>query len=459
VRALFLMILVAAPGCRGCVGPPDVLLIVVDTLRADALGVYGEAQPVTPNLDALAGSGVRFERAIAASGYTVPSHASLFTGRYPRRHSIGYGNGRTRLGTEPTWAERMHAAGYDTAAFVSNMTLKKRVGLNRGFTHYDDQLPSWEAVRKWARERVARDTTAAASRWLREERAQPFFLWVHYQDPHGPYTPPAGRRFQGSRDGSTEPLPLLKDHFGEGGVPNYQRLKDAKTVDDYHGRYLAEAAYADREIGKLLRAAGEASDRKLLVIFTSDHGESFGEESFYFVHGHTAMPDLARVPLIINGPGLDSQVWTDPISHVDLLPTVLGLLELPTMAGVDGRDVSEGLRAEREPPPAAVYCDVGYELVVYRGDQMLRVRSAERNVTVDAFYKSGRADRAGDLLQLDSVASTQIYRWGSDFVLTPETEVWGVSSYFSGNTRPGAEVVWSDEELEALRELGYVDQP
>jgi arylsulfatase A-like enzyme len=353
----------------------------------------------------------------------------------------------------------MAAAGYDTAAFVSNMNLQKRVGLGRGFAHYDDRMDAHEANRQRVRERVARDATAAATAWLKKERERPFFLWVHYQDPHGPYMAPGRWRgkMQGSRGGSADPLPRVENNFGEGGVPGYQVLPDAQTLDEYHGRYLEETAYSDEEIGKLLQAARAAAGRELLVVFTSDHGESFGEESFYFVHGHTGMPDLAHVPLVIQGADLDPWRWTAPVSHVDLLPTVLGLLDIAGPPALDGRDLSDAMRARKESRPAVVFCDVGYETVAYRGAQILRLRGPERTVKTDAFYKGGRADRLGKVMRLSDVKSKERYHWvGQGSRVEPGAEAWGLEAYFAGSGVVGTGVSWTADELEELRQLGYM---
>ena len=177
-------------GCTGRApeGPPNVLLITLDTVRADHIGSYGFEAETTPFIDALAERSVVFERAIAASARTAPSHASILTSRWVRYHSIGHVNGTTRLLDEPTLAEQFAAAGYDTAAFVSNPLLARRIGLDRGFDVYDDELSV--SARSGVVERDANATSERAEAWLGAGRDKPWFTWVHFQDPHGPYTPP-----------------------------------------------------------------------------------------------------------------------------------------------------------------------------------------------------------------------------------------------------------------------------
>jgi arylsulfatase A-like enzyme len=189
-------VLLAGLVALGCGEPvparrPDVLLVVIDTLRADYLGTYGFPLPTSPNLDRFADQAVVFERAIAASANTVPSHASLMTSRYVRQHSVGWVNGTTRLEGAVTLAERFHEAGYETGAFVSNFVLRRASGLDAGFDVYDDAFSSAEPNRPDYYERDAAATTARALAWLSERGAEPLFLFVHYQDPHGPYLPPA----------------------------------------------------------------------------------------------------------------------------------------------------------------------------------------------------------------------------------------------------------------------------
>jgi arylsulfatase A-like enzyme len=164
---------------------PNVLLVTVDTLRAGHLSSYGFALETSPHIDALAAESALFERAVAASSSTAPSHASILTSRSVPEHSIGHLNGETRPEGLSTLAEVLREAGYATGAFVSNFML----GFDRGFDHYDDTLPDSEPNRPLIFERRVDATTARALAWL-GERNGPFFLWVHYQDPHGPYDLP-----------------------------------------------------------------------------------------------------------------------------------------------------------------------------------------------------------------------------------------------------------------------------
>lgn len=297
----------ALAGC-GVADPPrpDVLLVTIDTLRADWVHAYGFERETTPRIDGLAARGVLFENAIAAATLTAPAHASMMTSRYARQHSIGTLNGETKLAGIETLAERFRAGGYETAAFVSNVVLRRRSGLDLGFDVYDDELVAGEQNRRAYFERVAADTAARALAWIEGRGAKPVFVWLHLQDPHGPYTPPDEYR---GRLGEvplrlTRPLEVLADNTGQAGIPAYQVLGDERAPAVYAARYGEELLYADHAVGDVVDAIElHAADRGSVVLLTADHGESMGEQGWYFQHGHATTPDLARVPFIVVAPG------------------------------------------------------------------------------------------------------------------------------------------------------------
>ncbi len=350
--------------------------MTVDTLRADFLGAYGFAAETSPHLDALARESVVFERALAASSRTAPSHASILTSRWVRRHSVGWGNGSTRLSGIPTLAERFREAGYETAAFVGNVTLKKRVGLDAGFDLYDDELPDAEVNRRRIFERVAERTAARALAWLAREGEEPRFLWVHFQDPHGPYTPPPAHA--GLELGDALPdreLPALAGNRGRHGIPAYQVLGDLRRLARYAERYAGEIRYFDAWLGRLL-AGFDARPRPGVVLLTADHGESFGEEGWYLSHGHRTSPDQAWVPFLLRAPGLEPGRHAEPVHHVDVMPTLLELAGLPAPEGIDGVALGPALREGRL-PRRVLFTDVGTEVGAYRDRAFFRVRLPE----------------------------------------------------------------------------------
>jgi arylsulfatase A-like enzyme len=368
------LLAVLALGSLACAGgSPDVLLVVTDTLRADRLGCYGYAAPTSPELDAFAENAVLFERALAASTLTAPSHASLMTSRWVGGHAIGTLNGTSRLDGEPTLAGTLADAGYDTAAFVGNFVLRRSTGLDAGFAHYDDELPDPEPNRPTYAERKAEETTDRALAWLSSREAQPIFLFVHYQDPHGPYLapPPYDAGLPELEPTGGEPLPSLDVQEGQGGVPAYQVVAGDQRPKAYQRRYAQEVAYFDASFGRLLRAV-RARGRPLVVAFTSDHGESFGERGYWFQHGHAATPDLGRIPLLLEAPGLAPGRQEALVHHVDLMPTLLELADVPAPSDLRGVALGPYLRGESPLPERPLFCDVGHDLAVYSGDRYYR---------------------------------------------------------------------------------------
>ncbi|MFP8881666.1 MAG: sulfatase, partial [Myxococcota bacterium] len=235
--------------------------------------------------------------------------------------------------TIPTLASVLHEHGWRTAAVVSNFVLRRNSGLAVGFDHYDDTLPQTEIVRGWPERMASRTTDAAIAvldAWPEDPGARSF-LWVHYQDPHGPYTPPDGYRERflsierDAPDGDRE-LPEQTGRGGRGLLPSYQQIGDARSVAFYRAGYDGEVAYVDEEVGRLLSAIDERGAKQhSVIVFTADHGESLGEQNYWFAHGERLSDPLVRVPLMIRAPGVDPEVRSDIASLVDLYPTLLNL--------------------------------------------------------------------------------------------------------------------------------------
>lgn len=312
-------------GCRQGAPPvPSVLLITVDTLRADRLGCYGYTRAQTPAIDGLAAAGVRFEEVSAAAPLTLPSHATLLTGLYPPAHGVR-DNGAYRLpGKVPTLAAILRARGYRTAAFVAAYVLAARFGLERGFEVYDDNFGPPRGPRGLSFiERRAAEVVSPAIGWLRQlAPRERFFLWVHLYDPHAPREPP----------------PAFAGRF----------------ADPYDG----EVAYADAEIGRLL-AAVEQLDRETdtLVVLTADHGEGLGQHQL-IGHVDQLYDTLLRVPLIVVDPFRGRRAperVTSLVRLVDLAPTLLELCGLEPIAGIEGRSLTPLLRGGGAPAGAPDY--------------------------------------------------------------------------------------------------------
>jgi arylsulfatase A-like enzyme/Flp pilus assembly protein TadD len=288
--------------------PERVVLVTIDTLRADHVGCYGAAQASTPTLDALAARGARFETAISPAPLTLPSHATLLTALDPPEHGVR-NNGSYRLREEvPTLAESMQEAGFASAAFVSAFVLDRRFGLARGFDHYDDLLGVQDEEVGVAG-RPAAETVDSALAWL-EGAPDRFFLFVHLYDPHAPYEPPEPHRSR------------------QLGRP-----------------YDGEISYADAELGRLL-AAVEARfpDGRSLVVATADHGESLGEHAEP-THAFSLYDATQRVPLLMAGPGVPAGVVVSQLARLaDVMPTVLELAGLPAPPAATGASLLPALR-------------------------------------------------------------------------------------------------------------------
>ncbi len=352
IRAHLALLLALAVCAGSCDRTPDrpsppagaksVLLVLIDTLRADKLGCYGSSGDLTPRIDRFAEQGFVFEKAFSHAPWTLPSVSSLLTSTYPCRHGAGarLGNAFRFTGVSRevrTLAECFGDQGYDTGAIVNVLFLDPKFGVARGFEHYDYLPPS----RDQRQQRVAKQVTDLAIRWIEGRSAsssRPFFLMVHYFDPHLTYDPPAEfrRRFA-----------LQTDHerddglFGsESDMVAFRRgeiLPASLPLTRLRRLYEAEIAYTDREVGRLLDAV---SDQRLeastVVAITADHGEEFLDHG-EFEHGHTVYDELIHVPLIFRDPGIVAPGRSRvAVGHVDVAPTLCRL------AGVRPEDTFQG---------------------------------------------------------------------------------------------------------------------
>lgn len=279
--------------------PPNLLLITLDTTRADHLGAWGWRHAKTPHLDALAARGTRFARCDTAAPITLPSHATILSGLFPPRHGVRDNGTFVLAGKVETVAERLAAQGYDAAAVVSAVVLARRHGLDQGFRAYDDDLGAGYAADTEVSERQAEATTGAALAALGRLRP-PFFLWVHYFDPHEEYRPPT-------------------------------RFADAASGP--HRLYDGEIAAMDAEIGRLLARLPAAT----AVVVVGDHGEMLGEQG-ELSHGLLLARAARRVPLLLAGPGIPAGKVSDCLVRTaDVAPTLLGLAGVPATPAFDGK--------------------------------------------------------------------------------------------------------------------------
>ncbi len=321
-------------------------LISADTLRADRLGTYGHPHGLTPNLDAFAESAAVFSAAYAPSSFTLASVSALLSGRYPEENGI-VNNSSVLSRAVPTLASTLRAHGWRTGAVVSNFVLRRQSGLDAGFDRYDDRFPQTELNRPEYPERIAADTTRAALEMLRELDAGlgDVFLWVHYQDPHGPYTPPAGYRerhiprLRELPDG-VQTLEVSAEDDALGAIPRYQAVAPQREVAYYRAGYAGEIEYMDGKIGRLLDGiARRVASKDVVIVFASDHGESLGEGDYWFQHGRYLTEPLVRVPLLIRVPGRAPERRSDIAGLIDLYPTMLAYYGIAPPEGLRGRDL------------------------------------------------------------------------------------------------------------------------
>ena len=316
---------IAKPGPRNA----NVVLITLDTTRADHLSCYGTGFAKTPNLDALAARGVRFEHATAQLPLTIPSHACIMTGSYPEVNGVRGMAGFVLANRHPTIATVSRAAGFGTAAFVGSSVLGRRFGFSTGFETYDDDMGRSvaEAMQPgMLLERRASVVTDRAIEWLKANGSRNFFLWCHYYDPHAPYEPPEPYRHLYSRD-----------------------------------LYSGEIAYADSQVGRLIDyLKGQNLLGRTLIVATADHGESLGEHG-ESTHGVFLYDATLHVPLIIAGPGIPAgKVIAQQVRSIDIMPTILAFVKLPPGKEAQGLDLLPLIRKGQPLPTDAAYIETLY---------------------------------------------------------------------------------------------------
>lgn len=399
------------------------VVVSLDTLRADHVGAYGAPNGSTPVLDALAADGVTFERAMTTYPSTTGSHMSLFTGLYPSAHDVRAPP--AMLSAEiPMLAELLAPAGYVTAAVTENAMIVAAAGFERGFDSYTE-FRGAEAHK--ASGHVDRVMDVATS-WLSDHRDERFFLFLHTYEVHSPYNPPSEfDRYPSPDDG--RPLPRARAQY-RGGV-----------------------AYTDHELGRLRAVLDELGlSRRTVLIVTSDHGEGFGEHGV-FGHGHHLTEELLRVPLVVRAPGLapTGHRVAQPVSWVDLAPTILELAGLEKPPAMHGRSLVALLSREDGIDPVPVYGEVG-------GGKAKQVAARDGDLKW-IFSPESPSPRAYDLEQGEGagmeIETEEVLARGRVLRARFEEMVGNRAEEESPVSRPGIEI---DPELEGqLRALGYLE--
>jgi len=422
--------------------PPDVVLVVVDTLRADHLSLYGHARPTSPTLDALAPEAMVFERALAHAGWTLPSMASILTGRMPSEHHATRDPEDVlrfnRLDEQlPTLASLLSERGYRTAAWVNNTYMAPEFALDKGFEVYDyEGSGAWDG-------RSAQETVQAASRWLASSD-QPAFAFVHIMEPHYPYLPPAHlqRRFTGAEE---PPVDLL--FFSPAELATQARWTKRFTPEQrawIEKLYDEEVLAADEAIGELV-AGLKARDRwdHTVLAVTADHGEELWDHGA-FEHGHALYGELIRVPLLLRVPGLPGIRESRLVQHADLFQTLLALAGVPAPPEAHGDD----LRALPAGPRAVLSEDCLYgppRIALTQGRQRLIVNLSSRVANVFRLDSTAQSDqRVEDDATAQQLAPALIERMA------------GIRGDLEPRTLPQRTAPLTPEAMEQLRSLGYL---
>lgn len=422
----------------------NVLVISIDTLRNDHCSFAGYARQTTPRLDQLAAEGMRMTQAYAPTSTTGPTHASIFTSLYPLSHGVV----RNALALDEqfmTLAEALRDEGYATAAVVSSFVLDGQFGYAQGFDSYDAEFPLESAtiVRNemdghavdGAFDRRADATTRRAAQQLERLAADgdPFFMFVHYFDPHYPYVPPDGWRGRFAGDGADE----------------LQQELDA---------YDEEIGFTDQEVGRLLDRLGELGlDERTLVIVTSDHGEGLMQHG-HMHHGLQIYEELVRVPLLLRLPGAIEAGRTidEPVTVVDLFPTIFSLLELDSPTRLQGIDQAAAILNDAVPAPQRpIYLHRRhYDAGVVAG---IPVAGEQFGMRIgDWKYIEGKQEEIRELfdLQRDPGESINLVqaepKIADDLARTLE-------SWKRGQLRAASEATISPENLAKMQALGYVE--
>jgi arylsulfatase A-like enzyme len=427
--------------------PTNLILISLDTVRRDRLSAYGYAKPTSPALRRVAEQGIRYERAVSVSPWTIPSHYTLFTGLYPNRHGVW--DYHQKLGEAvPTLAELLAAEGMRTFGIVSAQAIKSAKSFGRGFERfrYINEWRSGPGGRRFIYN-SGREVTDLGLHWLDEIREEPFFLFLHYYDAHSDYSPQP--RFRKK---------LVEPYAGELKGRNAELLQvrkgtrqlDAADVAFLSQLYDAELRQLDDEIGRVTRYMDEHGlDENTLLVIVSDHGEEFMEHG-KILHGTSYYDETIAIPLILRGPGLPRGLRVEALtSLIDLPPTILGLLGRevpPSMQGVD-------LSADWTPGRS-------------RAQRSFVFAEADWQNEVPALYRMVRDERYKLILNTRD-ESVELYDMAADPAETRDVSQQlpeqtanmrdAARRYMSDEFRAESTEQPSPEALEQLRALGYAE--
>jgi arylsulfatase A-like enzyme/cytochrome c-type biogenesis protein CcmH/NrfG len=399
---------------------PNLVLVSIDTLRADHLGCYGYKLIQTPHIDRLAGEGVRFNTVVCQVPLTLPSHCTILTGTYPAYHGVRDNVGYKLPESRTTLATILKTQGYQTAAFIGAYVLNSKFGLSRGFDYYDDQIAGSSGlgpvVNLNSVERRAGEVVSRTTSWMDAHPRTPFFVWIHLYDPHDPYEPPS---------------------------PFKEKYKERP--------YDGEIAYVDQELGRFLEFLKQKGlYEKTVVVLVSDHGESFGEHQEW-THGYFIYDTTLLVPLIVKPieKGLTGRSVAEQVSLVDVVPTVLQLLDLPRPAELQGQGMLGLMLGKSGGWSGLAYCESYYPaqfgwspLIGIRRENAKFIR-APKPEFYDLHQDPG--EKTNRILQQSALANE-----------LKATLSKLESNYADRSGSRAARLELSSQQLDELRALGYV---
>jgi len=435
---------------------PDLVLVTIDTLRPDHMSLYGYARDTTPELARWFSpeTSAVFERAYSAEAATSPSVVSFLSGLLPQEHGVRLLH--QLLPDATRIVPDLLPEAYESAGFVSNAVLaREAIGMHARFDHFDDRMDELEPIRKVVERNAAR-TTDAVLAWVaaREHRARPLFLWVHYIDPHGPYSPPADWQRRYAHDEPVEINPRR--------VNPYMRIPDVVDGLEYVDRYDEEISYTDREVGRLLDGLDAALGLDdALVVFTADHGESMMEHESWFTHGYHVYEEVVRVPLCVRGPGLGVATgrMAAPASGIDVASTLLRAAGAELPAELRGADLRRG---DALPPgrPILVEASDGqrqWRAIVHESRKL--VASVSPKGEIEGIGLFDLESDPGETTWQPAVTAPRLQATLSEMIRR-DPDPGGIPAQYAAGRRPDAPRVApgvEGEQLEKLRALGYAE--
>jgi arylsulfatase A-like enzyme len=376
----------------------NLVLITVDTLRADHVSAYGYERATTPHIDHFAAEGVRFADALVPRSETWPALTSILTGTHPRTHGVR-ANGAPLDASHETLIERLRESGYTTAAFLTNMTTASHRGLDHLQVWPEDpsnRIPDYVADAR---------ATQAAREWMRSHAGERFVLWLHLLGPHEPYEPDPSLPRQHATD-------YVGDLTGARStlVRAHRSKRQLEPAEVAHviSLYDEDVSAIDTHMSALLSEIDAAGNRdETLVVFTGDHGEELYDHDLYFLHSYSLSRSVLRTPLIMRLPGVlpEGRVVTELVQAVDIAPTLLSLLGLPTPESIEGVDLSALAKGEvphaREFPVA--YAELGPEIYALQTPRWKYIHNPKR------YSSSGASDKGSGYFRFFEIAVDELY--------------------------------------------------